>query len=398
MTVYIKPSKAQGSISAPPSKSLSHRAIICAALSRGANISNITLSQDINATIGALKALGANAVISDSSVSIGGLSADSVKPANIDVNESGSTLRFLIPIALIGGNKTVFTGSNRLFSRDLSVYEEIAKEQGIKFVKQENSLLVCGKLKSGEFSIRGDISSQFVSGLMFALPLLEGDSFIKFITPIESKPYIDMTVEVLSRFGIIVEYKNGGYFIKGNQKYKACDYKVEGDFSNAVFLDAFNLLGGNVIVDGLNGDTSQGDSIYREFFKTIKSGGVYDLSDCPDLAPVLFALSAHFSGAHFKGTKRLKIKESDRAVAMSEELLKFGAEMIVGVNAVTVKKSELHIPDLPLNSHNDHRIVMALSILASAYGGQIDGAEAVNKSYPDFFSDIKKLGIEVEIK
>ena len=397
MTVYIKPSKANGVITAPPSKSVAHRALICAALSGGSKVDNIALSEDIKATIYGLKSLGANIEINGNSVTAGGLNKTDISAATVNAGESGSTLRFLIPLALISGKRITFSGKSRLFSRDLSVYEEIALNQGTEFVKTETSLTVCGKLKSGEYKVRGDISSQFISGLMFALPLLSGDSFIRFTTPVESKPYIDMTVKVLSDFGVNVNPRENGYFIKGGQVYQNRSYTVEGDCSNAAFLDAFNLLGGSVSVSGLPANTAQGDSVYKEFFKEIKAGGGFDISDCPDLAPILFCLAANFSGALFKGTRRLRIKESDRAEAMRIELRKFGAELKIGENEVLVEGRKLHAPAEPICSHNDHRIVMALSVLASVFGGEIKGAEAVGKSYPGFFGDIKKLGIEVDI-
>ncbi len=398
MTVYIKPSKALGKISAPPSKSISHRALICAALSEGSRVCGVAFSDDITATVEALRVMGTSVSVNGDALTLGGLSPQNMPDVDINANESGSTLRFLIPLCMVSGKDVTFTGKSRLFKRDLSVYENIAKEHGINFDLTEDRLHIKGTLRTGEYNVRGDISSQFISGLMFALPLLCGDSFINFTTPIQSKPYIDMTVEVLSHFGISVESNSGGYYIKGNQHYKSFDYSVEGDYSNTAFLDAFNLLGGSVSIKGLNLQSTQGDSIYKNYFMTVTEGGSYDLSDCPDLAPLLFALAAKFNGAHFTGTARLKIKESNRAEAMKEELSKFGAKVSVYENEVIIGKSELHSPNVPLCSHNDHRIVMALSVLLSVYGGVIEGAEAVNKSYPDFFDKIKSLGIEVEIK
>ena len=397
MTVYIKPSVACGEITAPPSKSISHRALIAAALTNGSKVNNIAQSEDIKATIGALKTLGADIKINNNSAEIGGFIPQKASHCKIDAKESGSTLRFLIPLCMMCGKKVTFTGAKRLFQRDLSVYEKIAGEQGIVFLRTENSLTVNGCLKSGEYNVRGDISSQFISGLMFALPLLQDDSYIRFTTLPESRPYIDMTVKVLSSFGIVITPLENGYFIKGGQVYNTGEITVEGDCSNAAFLDAFNLLGGSVSVEGLAPETLQGDSIYKDIYKKIKSGGSFDLSDCPDLAPILFALAAHFKGGRFTGTARLRIKESDRAAAMRKELSKFGTKLTVKDNEVIVEESTLHAPKELLNSHNDHRIVMALSVLLSVCGGKIEGAEAVNKSYPEFFLDIKKIGIEVEI-
>ena len=395
MEVYIKPSKAHGKICAPPSKSASHRALICAALSGEGRVDNLIFSDDIKATISGLSALGAQIKTGKEDVIIS-TPVHKTPTAQINCNESGSTLRFLLPLSLVFCKSIEFTGTKRLFERDLSVYEEIAQNQGIIFSKNENSVALYGKLKSGNFSIRGDISSQFVSGLMFALPLLDGDSFIEFTTEVESRPYIDLTVEMLNAFGVIITPLKNGYLIKGGQKYKSKNITIEGDYSNAAFLDALNLLGGDVKVEGLSPDTAQGDRIYKNYFNTVKQGGVYDVSSCPDLAPVLFTLAAMFSGACFKGTARLKIKESDRAEAMRGELSKLGADILVNENEVIIKKAELYAPKCPLYSHNDHRIAMALSLILSRYGGILQGAEAVSKSYPSFFNDIKKLGIEVK--
>ncbi|MBR6903074.1 MAG: 3-phosphoshikimate 1-carboxyvinyltransferase [Clostridia bacterium] len=396
MEVYIKPSVAKGKICAPPSKSVSHRALICAALSGESRVDNLIFSDDILATISGLSALGAQIKVGKDNVIISA-PVHKTPTAQIDCNESGSALRFLLPLSLVFCESVEFTGSKRLFERDLSVYEEIARNQSILFSKNQNKIALCGKLKSGNFSIRGDISSQFVSGLMFALPLLEGDSFIEFTTEVESGPYIDLTVKILLSFGVVITPNKNGYLIKGGQKYKGENITIEGDYSNAAFLDALNLLGGDVKVEGLLPDTAQGDRIYKDYFNTIRQGGVYDVSSCPDLAPVLFTLAAMFSGACFKGTARLKIKESDRAEAMREELSKLGADILVNENEVIIKKSKLYAPKCPLCSHNDHRIAMALSLILSRYGGRLNGAEAVSKSYPSFFRDIKKLGIEVSI-
>jgi 3-phosphoshikimate 1-carboxyvinyltransferase len=232
---------------------------------------------------------------------------------------------------------------------------------------------------------------------MFALPLLNGDSVINITTELESKPYIDITIDVLSKFGIEIAEFEKSYYIKGNQKYKAQNMKVEGDFSNSAFLHAFNLLDGDVDVRGLRYCTLQGDSVYLKLFEQINNGKIEaDISSCPDLAPILFALSGVKHGGYFVGTRRLKIKESDRAEVMAQELKKLGIDVIVGDNFVEVKKGSLHAPNEPLCGHNDHRIVMALTVISTIMGATIDGCEAVKKSYPDFFKIIKRLGVEVK--
>ena len=349
------------------------------------------------ATLDCLTALGAKIEIQGSKIKCGGLNPFNAKEATLDCRESGSTLRFMIPLAFLSGAKITLTGSERLFARNLTIYEEIAKQNSIFFEKGKNSLTVCGKLKSGNYKIAGNISSQFISGMLFALPLLDGDSTLEITGEYESEPYVDLTIKSLSDFGVTIEKCGRIYKIKSNQKYETKNITVEGDYSNAAFLDGFNLLGGDVLVTGLNESSLQGDKIYKKMYEGLKNGEKqFDLSNCPDLAPVMFALSAVYGGAHFTGTKRLKIKESDRAVAMQTELKKFGIKVDVNDNDVTVHGGELKAPSETLCGHNDHRIVMALSLLCTLTGGSINDAQSVAKSYPDYFEKIKSLGIVIE--
>ncbi len=399
MRVIINPSKAEGTVKAPPSKSLAHRALISGAFTGGSEITNIAFSKDISATLSCLESLGAEIYINDDSVKIGSLDPMNAKDnAELFCNESGSTLRFMIPICLLSGKKITLKGAKRLFERPLGIYEDICKSQNILFEKKEDSLTVCGKLSSGNYRIPGDISSQFITGLLFALPLADGFSILEITGKFESASYIDLTIDVLSQFGIRINRMENRFIIPGNQKYKSCDYKVEGDCSNAAFLEAFNYLGGNVDVEGISQKTLQGDRVYKQIFEDIQNGKrEFDLSDCPDLGPILFAFAAAKGGAKFNGTARLKIKESDRAEAMKEELAKFGINVIVEENTVTVENGILNKPAEILNGHNDHRIVMSLAVLSTLTGGEIQGAEAVTKSFPDFFEILKtlKLGIEI---
>ena len=398
MTVTFKESKAKGEISAPPSKSMAHRYLICGAFSEKSIIKGVDFSKDINATLNCLENLGANIEILGNDVKIGGFNTNFTPENILDCNESGSTLRFLIPIALTLGKEVDFKGSQRLFSRSLSVYEDICKNQGIRFELKKESLTVCGKLKSGVYNVRGDVSSQFITGLMFALSLTEGESVINITEILESGSYIDLTVSALKEFGANIDRKDKRTIIINKSHYVSREITVEGDYSNAAFLDAFNYLGGSVTVNGLSQNSGQGDRVYKEYFELIKNGNpTLDIADCPDLAPVLMAMAAAHNGAEFVGTKRLKIKESDRGNAMKEELGKLGCSVIVEENKITVKGCDLRTPTVPINSHNDHRIVMAMSVLLSVTGGEIEGAEAVSKSYPDFFCDINKLGIEANI-
>ncbi len=400
MIVKISPSTAFGQIKSPPSKSMAHRLLICGALSKESVISGVDFSKDIEATLGCLKALGANISIMDDTVTIGGIDINN-PPANNKMfcNESGSTLRFLIPICLLFGNYFNLSGTKRLMERSLSVYEDICESQGISFTKGDTDLSLCGKLTAGKYTVRGDISSQFISGLMFALPLLENDSIIEVTNTLESASYLNLTIKALADFGVrITRYDESTFYIKGGQTYKNRKLKVEGDYSNSAFFEAFNLIGGNVAVTSLSDKSAQGDKVYKEMFDLLSNGKpILDISDCPDLGPVLMTVAALKNGAKFVGTHRLKIKESDRGVAMAQELSKFGCEVKVKENEITVKKCELYSPTVPLSSHNDHRIAMSLSVICSVYGGEIYGAEAVSKSFPDYFSRINSLGIQTEV-
>jgi len=399
MIVNIEKSTAFGRVAAPPSKSMAHRYLICGALSAGkSRISGISLSQDIEATLNCLEALGAEVEIQGDTVIIGGIDINSkVKSNMLFCNESGSTLRFLIPLCLLFDQKLLLTGSERLMSRSLSVYENLCKEQDIPFIQGKNAVALKGRLSSGNYAVMGDISSQFISGLMFALPMLKEDSTIEIIGNLESGSYLGLTIKALADFGIrITRRDEHTMYIKGGQTYKKRDITVEGDYSNAAFLDGFNLLGGNVAVKGLIENSAQGDSVYKDIFPLLLRGTpTVDLSDCPDLGPVLMALAAALNGAVFTGTHRLKIKESDRGQAMKEELIKFGCSVDVEENKITVHKGEIKAPLVPLLGHNDHRIVMSLSLLLTLTGGEIYGAEAVAKSYPDFFADLKKIGVSL---
>ena len=390
MKVTISPSKANGHTFAPPSKSMAHRMLMGAGLANGTSIvENIDLSEDIKATLGILEALGGQYKIEDRKVIMQGVGGKRLQTnRKLNSNESGSTLRFFIPLVLTGGSKCEFIGAKRLFERPLGIYDEICREQGILFEKYDTGLTLEGKLHASHFKVQGNISSQFVTGLLFALPLLEGDSVLEVLPPIESRAYIDMTLEALEAFGIEVSREGHTFYIAGNQKYQAKDVTVEGDYSNAAFLDAFNLIGGNVQVDGLLADTLQGDRIYQTYYHVLQEEyPVIDLAECPDLGPILMGMAAAGNGARFTGTRRLRMKESDRGVVMAEELAKFGINRI--------DEQILTKPKNVLNGKNDHRIVMMLTVMASVYGGIIEGIEAVNKSYPTYYDVIESLGIQV---
>ncbi|MBQ6600065.1 MAG: 3-phosphoshikimate 1-carboxyvinyltransferase [Clostridia bacterium] len=398
MFVDIKPSLPKGRVKAPPSKSMAHRLLICAGLSKGESvIDNVAYSEDILATLDCLSALGAKIKKDGSTVYIKGADPRSFCGGTFCCRESGSTLRFFIPIAALSKENSLFTGYGRLMERPMEIYESLFEKKGLFYGKTDEGISLSGALSGGEFTLRGDVSSQFITGLMFALPLAENDSSIILTGKTESSAYIDMTVEALSRFGIeIKKTAENEFYIKGSQEYKAGNFTVEGDFSNAAFLDAFNLLGGELEVEGLCAKSAQGDKIYKEYFSLLKDGTpTLDVSQCPDLAPILMTLAAALNGARLVGTKRLKMKESDRGEAMKQELSKFGAAIENKENEILISKNTLHAPYEKLSGHNDHRVVMSLCVLCSHYGGRIEESESVKKSYPDFFDVMKKSGLEV---
>lgn len=400
MNVQIKPSVARGEISAPPSKSCAHRLLIGAALCSGESVvRNIDLNDDIKATISCLVQMGADISVDGNVAYIKGIGATQRKESlSLFCNESGSTLRFLIPLSFIFSRKTELTGRGRLMARPQSVYERLFTEKGCSFIKRDDALIVEGNLSSGIYELEGDVSSQFITGLLFTLPLLDGDSRIILTTDLQSAPYVDITIDVLSRFGIEISSEESGYFIKGNQKYLSGEFTCEGDWSNGAFLDAFNMAGGQVSVTGLSDDSHQGDKVYRDFYDKLSDGFCeLDITQCPDLGPVIFACAAMKNGALVRGTNRLKIKESDRALAMSEELKKFGLNIELGNNQVIIPDVELKAPTEVLRCHNDHRIAMSLAVLCSITGGELEDAECVSKSYPDFFKDVEKLGITYSV-
>lgn len=399
MIATFKPSSLKGIIKAPPSKSMAHRYLIGSALSgKKCVLSGVDYSEDILASIDCLKSLGVEITTENDVVTVNPFGFMKTEETVLECRESGSTLRFFIPLALCLGRRVTFHGSERLLERPLDVYESVCKENNFTFNKDKNTLTVCGNLKNGVYRVRGDISSQFITGLIFALVYLNGNSTIEILPPFESKSYIDLTLSALKSFGANVDFVDD-YKIKIEpSEMNAFSGRIEGDFSNSAFLDAFNRIGSDIKIENLNPDSLQGDRVYSEYFDEISNGvPTLDISDCPDLGPILFALSAMKNGAVFIGTDRLKAKESDRGLAMHKELQKLGGGLLFGDNKITVPKQHLQYNGEMLNGHNDHRIVMSLSVILSKIGGSIDGIEAVRKSYPTFFEDIKKLKANVEL-
>lgn len=402
MSLLIKPSFLKGKIKIPPSKSLSHRAIICASLcmEKESKISNIVFSDDIEATIEGMKTLGAEINKADDFILV--KSKNIISNKTINCNESGSTLRFLIPLSLVLTNDCTFTGRGRLIDRPLNVYYEIFKKQNIKYETNEGKLplRIKGNLPSGSYEIPGNVSSQFITGLFFALPLLKGDSDVKITDSLESKNYIDLTLDIMKKFNIYIEkVDEHNYFIRGNQKYKAFDYKVEGDFSQAAFFLAANVLGSNIDFFGLNYDSLQGD---KEILNIIEEYSVQqnkitiDASQIPDLVPAISVIASLKENCitNIINAGRLRFKESDRLKAMSSEMNKLGALIQETKDGLIIKgRKSLH-GNSTVNSWNDHRIAMALAIAATKCEAPIilEGYQSVKKSYPKFWDDYKSLG------
>lgn len=400
MNVSFFPSVAAGTVEVPPSKSIAHRALIAAAFAEGQSIvENLILSEDILATVDCLRALGAEIILERNTAIVNGVDPHRIPDrAVLPCRESGSTLRFLIPFALTTDKQFSFTGSPRLFSRPLGIYEDICRNQGLLFLRGDDCLSVRGILIPGKYQIPGDVSSQFVSGLFFALPFLEGDSEIEILPPVESVPYLNLSLQMLARCGIHIIREKNCFLIRGGQHFSPLCFRVEGDWTNAAYLSALGLKTDSVHVTGLDDGSVQGDRIYPQFFnELLEDAPVLDLSDHPDLGPVLFVLAATLHGCVFTGIKRLRLKESDRIASMAEELRKFGARLIAEADTVTILPAPLHTPDSVISGHGDHRVVMALSVLTSAFGGTIQGFEAVKKSFPGYYDVLRQLGIQCSV-
>lgn len=399
MKVNILPSKTSGEVSAPPSKSFAHRYLIGSVLSRGkCVIKNIADSDDISATLSCIEQLGGSVTKDGNTVTVIPTAKSQIENAVFDCKESGSTLRFFIPVVLATGAKNcTFSGSERLLARGIKEYEKLFENSDVKIKSDEKSIEVNGTLSAGNYEISGEVSSQYTTGMLFALSSTPGKSTLKITGNAESRAYVDMTIKVLKDFGADIKETEKNFFeINGKGRLSPGEFTVEGDWSNAAFLIALSRFAGTISVSGLNENSVQGDRFCTAAFDALDGENAeIDLKDCPDLAPILFSYAAYKNGGKFTNTRRLRMKESDRANVMAEELKKFGANVKVYENSVEIEKTQLKPPIVPLYGHNDHRIVMALSVLAAVFGAEIDGAEAVNKSYPDFFRDIKKAGVNV---
>ena len=413
MKVKITPTKLIGRVKAPSSKSFSHRMLIAAALAGGVSeVSNISVSKDIDATVGAMNALGANILSDGSTYTVMGIKKPAEK-AVIDCCESGSTLRFIIPVAAALGCECEFHGRGKLPERPITPYIREMSKYGVTITREEGVMpfTMSGKLKGGEYLLEGDISSQFITGLLFALPLCEEDSVIRLTSRLESKPYADMTVSALNCFGIEIDEttdENGYpiYNIRGGQKYKSEDCTVEGDYSQAAFYYVANALGSEIVIDNLNKDSVQGDKKILEIIKEMGYNNINtlcetalkpfeaDVSDIPDLVPIMTVLGCFGSGiSRITGAKHLKIKESDRLAAIANALNAVGGKVTVFDDSLEIETIErFHAGTI--EGCNDHRIVMAAAIASTMSDGEfiITDAEAVTKSYPDFWKDFAALG------
>ena len=387
MNLRITPGPLEGTVTPPPSKSQAHRAILAQLLAGGGTVSNLETSQDIEATqrcAAALKAQGTDLPL-------------------LDCGESGSTLRFLIPIALAlrGGGR--FTGRGRLMDRPQKPYFDIFDEKGIFYEQKDGALTVKGELKPGEYRLPGNVSSQFVTGLLYALPLLEGESRIVLTSPLESRGYVDMTLDVLDRFGVRVEVLEDGFLVPGDQVFQARDFTIEADWSQAAFWMAAGLLGNPVLTVGLSDQSTQGDRVIDEHFASFAWGTwrtvEIDVSNCPDLLPPLAVMAAFHDGTtRLINAARLRLKESDRLATVTKMLTALGGQVEEGPDWLAIPGTRF-LKGGTVDGANDHRIVMAAAIAATRCTGPVTilGAEAVNKSYPRFWEEYKRLGGEFDV-
>lgn len=411
--VKFSPFVPNGTVNVPPSKSDVHRAIICAAMANGVSrISPVALSNDIKATIGCIKALGAEAVLENNVLTVDGTNMYKNKTALLDCGESGSTLRFFIPIAAVGNINATFVGKGKLPQRPIGIFTEALPKAGT-VCKTEGGLPleIKGKLKSGIFEIPGNVSSQFITGLLLALPILEGDSEIVLTSPLESVGYIAMTIRTMKQFGVNIQATEKGWHIKGGQSYKTCDYTTDGDWSQAAFFMVLGAVSGKVTIKGVAKDSTQGDKKCAEILArfgakvtqldnevTVEKGELkaitIDASQIPDLVPVLSVCAAFAEGTtKIINAERLRIKECDRLKATAELLNNLGGkvkELSDGLEITGVSS----LKGGNVNGYNDHRIVMSAAVCAARSDEDITAtfAMSINKSYPDFYIDYNSIG------
>lgn len=416
MCVVVSPSNFGGLVNAPPSKSFMHRAIFAAAMCCGSSVlKNIVVSDDIRATLDVIEKLGASYRVIGTNLKINGglhtLLESNKKLIEVDCVESGATLRFLIPIAAAFGKSLEIKGRGRLLSRPIDCYIDSFKEQNIIIDRvSSKKLFISGKLKSGIYFIDGKTSSQFVTGLLMALPNLCGKSSVRLKSDLYSKPYVDLTLSVLKSFGIDIFKRKGGYIVDGNQKYKPRQYEIEGDYSQAAFFEVLGCVN-PIFIGGLKLKSIQGD---MQMLKLIERCGgnvtwengllkvapgnlcgfCVNVEDIPDLTPPIAILACMCKGRSvIEGISRLKFKESDRIISIVNMLKNIGGKIIVEDDRMLIDGVEAFDGGI-VDTYHDHRIAMAAAI-AVAYSKKpitILKANSVNKSYPDFYKDYQSLG------
>ncbi len=397
MNLKITPGVVSGQVSVPPSKSVAHRYLIAAAMAKGeSRVRRLPHSEDILATVDCLRAMGATLLWDGDDIVVHGGVVGIPPKEVLNCRECGTTLRLLLPLCLLGGGQATLVGTEKLLSRPLGAYEAICRERGFLFDLASDRVTVAGKLTAGVYELPGNVSSQYISGLLYALTAVGGESRIRLTTRVESRPYIDLTLDALQLFGADAVWVDDHTLrITGSELHPA-DVTVEGDWSSASTWLAWRALGDSVEVVGISPDSHQGDRIAEAYLQQIAAGcPTLPIADCPDLAPTLMAAAALAHGVRLVDTARLALKESDRGVAMQTELAKCGIKTDVYENEIVVAGGTAHTPKEPLSAHRDHRIVMAGALLLTRLGGTITGAEAVSKSYPDFFRDLRACGIEV---
>lgn len=421
MDIYVANRPLTGRIRAISSKSDVHRFLFAAALADGrSSVHFTTLSDDIKASIAALRALGADISLSGTdggyTAEIDGI-AEPKRDALLDAAECGTTARLLLPVAAALGGSFTLTGKPGLAARPFDALCTALATHGARLNRDRLPITGRGRLQSGVYRIRGDVSSQYISGLLFALPRLAGDSEIALTAPLVSAGYVDMTLDTLARFGVRIEKTTGGFSIPGGQTFTPVrDYTAEGDWSNAGYFLAAGALGGNVTVEGLFAGSRQRDRRLLDLLMqagaavtrhpdggiTVSGGRLRgidaDGEDIPDALPMLVGVLATAAGeSRITGAARLRLKESDRIATTAAMLTALGGDVTGGSDGFAVRGKCLG--GGTVDAANDHRIVMTAAVLAAATEGgvTIRGAEAVNKSYPTFFEDLQKLGGETNV-
>lgn len=421
MPLIVNPSTLNGIINAPPSKSYAHRALIIAGLCNGSSlITNISLSVDILATIDCLKKLGASIEINENnSVYVKGpINLENKDNIVLDCKESASTMRFLIPIASTFDKNIKFTGEKSLLNRTMRPILECLTEHNCEFKYfKDNSFMIKGPITPGEYSINSSTSSQFLTGLMLALPLLKSKSNIYVKDNLVSSSYVDITIDILKYFGIDIYKKNNHFFcIYGNQEYIPSDYSIEGDFSQSSFFLTAGALNSNIAITGLNPNSKQGDKKIVDILKKVGANIFFkekilyccpmslrpfdfDATNNPDLVPILCVLAYFCSGkSTISNIERLKSKESDRLSAIENFFEAIGGCIQIKDDKIIIMNIENKIKH-KIKTFNDHRIAMSISIFGLLAKDPIiiDNHECVKKSYPNFFDEYKKIGGKIDV-